>query len=71
MNRRGLRPTIGVQCGPSAAAYRPFVDNLKMPPWVGPSWAPMWVNLRGRFTPAPRLRAIVVLTPKRVAEEST
>jgi hypothetical protein len=41
VNRRGLRPTIGVQCGPSVAAYNPFVDNLKMPSWVGPSWAPM------------------------------
>jgi hypothetical protein len=21
--------------------YKPFVNNLKMPPWAGPSWAPM------------------------------
>src|ERR1700730_17682998 len=45
-----VRPTIGVQCGPTAAANKPFVDNSKMPPWVGPSGAPMWVYLRGRFT---------------------
>ncbi len=50
VNRRGLRPTIGVQCGPSVPAHKPFIDILKMPMRVGPSWAPMWVNFRGRFT---------------------
>jgi hypothetical protein len=44
VNRRGVRPTIGVQCGPTAAADKPFVDNSKMPPSVGPSWAPMWAQ---------------------------
>ena len=47
--RRGLRPTIGVQCGPSMTAYKPFAGNLKKLRRVGPSWAPMRVDLRIRF----------------------
>src|SRR5215470_14658499 len=29
VNRRGLRPTIGAQCGPSVPAHTLFIDNLK------------------------------------------
>jgi hypothetical protein len=27
VNRRGLRPTVGMQCGPSLPAHKPFIDN--------------------------------------------
>src|SRR2546421_680840 len=37
VNRRGLIPTIGVQCGPSVPAHKPFIDILKMPMRVGGS----------------------------------
>lgn len=47
VNRRGLRPTIGVQCGRSLTAHKSFTDNLEMPARVGPSWTPKWVNLPG------------------------
>jgi hypothetical protein len=32
-------------------ADKPFIENVKPLPQVGPSWKPMWVNLRSRFTP--------------------
>jgi hypothetical protein len=31
VNLRGLRPTIGVQFGPSVSGYKPLVGNQKMP----------------------------------------
>jgi hypothetical protein len=49
VNRRGLGPTIGVQHGPSVAAPKPFVGNSKKLRRVVPSWAPMWVTVRGRL----------------------
>jgi hypothetical protein len=56
--RRGLRPTIGVQCGPSMTAYKPFAGNLKKLRRVGPSWAPMWVDLESDLHAEPSQQLI-------------